>query len=293
MAYQTRRFLLATGLAGFSQAHASPALSEPPPYVLPNSAVVPFVSSLNGVAYSLYVHAPSTYADDASGLRVIVTLDADYSFAICSSHLEHLADRDQAEQAIIVSVAYTGAYPDRRSYSLNRTRDYTPVFVAEGGYGPEFQAHSGGAAMFLRVIEEEIFPRIDAYYRTRPGARTLVGHSFGGLFGAYALETRPDLFDQYLLVSPSLWYADDWILARERERVAAPLARPTNVYLGVGALEQTGHDMVGVMTRYAAMLTARSDPHLQVTSRVFDDENHASIFPVAFSSGIRSFGTDR
>jgi|CXWL01.1.fsa_nt_gi predicted alpha/beta superfamily hydrolase len=285
----TRRSLLAAGLVGASEARASGGIEYGgmQPYQLPHASVLPFVSAINGVAYSLYIHAPIGAA--ASPLRVILTLDADYSFAVCANHLEHLADRQQAEHSIVVSIAYTGAYSDRRSYALNRTRDYTPVPVAEGGYGPEFQAHSGGAPTFLRVIGEEILPRIDARHQTIPSARTLVGHSFGGLFAAYALETRPDLFDQYLLVSPSLWYADNWIFARERENAATRLARPSKIFLGVGALEQTGHDMVGAASELAALLQNRGDPNLSVENRIFANETHASIFPVVFSSGMRHF----
>ena len=67
------------------------------------------------------------------------------------------------------------------------------------------------------------------------------------------------------------------------------MARPTKLFLGVGSLEQTGHDMVGAATTLAALLQGRGDPNLAVESRVFADETHASIFPVAFSSGVRHF----
>ncbi|MFN3229726.1 MAG: alpha/beta hydrolase [Asticcacaulis sp.] len=285
----TRRSVLAAGLVGTLEAGATgrKKINEISPYQLPNTSVLSFVSKINSTAYSLYIHTP--IGAEAGPLRVIFTLDADYSFAVCAKQLEHLADRQQAERSIVVSIAYTGAYPDRRRYAMNRTRDYTPVHVAEGGYGSEFQAHSGGAPTFLRVIDEEIIPRIAALHQTIPSARTLVGHSYGGLFAAYVLDTRPELFDQYLLVSPSLWYADNWIISRARENVANRLKGPTKIFLGVGALEQSGHDMIGALSEFATVLQARGDPHLSTESRVFTDETHASIFPIAFSCGIRYF----
>ncbi len=68
-------------------------------------------------------------------------------------------------------------------------------------------AHSEGIInlIYENGIETELLPPIDATYRTTP-YRILVGHSFGGLFAFHALVSRPDLFDAYIAVDPSLWW---------------------------------------------------------------------------------------
>ncbi len=292
----TRRGALqsvAMGGAGISgEACAAPLLSEAVGYTLPRSKVVRLHSEINDVEYALYVRTPPAYVEGADRYPVIVTLDADYSFAACATHLEHMAARRrQAPEAILVSVAYAGAHADPRAYRLNRTRDYTPVFIADGGYGPEYQRLSGGAPAFLRCLVEEILPLVERRWRADPGDRTLVGHSFGGLFAGWTLQTRPDSFNRYLLISPSLWYADDLLPRTEAlGRVVKP-RRPTRVYLAVGDQEEhargVGHRMVSQMTDFAEALRAREDLDLFVRHRVFEDETHASIFPAAFSTGIR------
>lgn len=289
----TRRQALAgAGLLAAAPAAAAQASPEAQGYTLPFSAVIPLASRINGVAYKLYVRTPPRYdARRADGYPVIVTLDADYSFAICANHLDHLAERQgQAPEAILVSIAYDGDYPDRDRYRASRTRDYTPVFWPDGGYGERFQAASGGGPAFLDVIEREILPLIAARYHARADERTLVGHSYGGLLAAWALQTRPALFNRYLLVSPSLWYANGLVLSREAAGNAARLARKTRVYMGVGSWEeqpQNNRAMVSDLTRFAELLAARGDPNLVSECRVFEDETHASIFPAAFSTGIR------
>lgn len=267
-------------------------------YMLPLSAVVRHRSRINGVEYAIYVRAPPSHAEGTSRLPVIVTLDADYSFAACAAHLEHLAARQrQAPEAILVSVAYPGIYPDPRGYRLNRTRDYTPVFVAEGGYGPEYQRASGGAPAFLCCLVHEILPLVEGRWRADPGDRTLVGHSFGGLFAGWTLQTRPDSFNRYLLVSPSLWYADDLLLRNEALGRFVKPRGPTRVFLAVGDQEEraggVGHGMVSQMTAFAERLKGREDPNLLVRHRVFEDETHGSIFPTAFSTGIRKLFESR
>ncbi len=298
----TRRAALgATLLAGAAvlpAAARSPAPRAAPSgegWTLPLSQVVPFTSAINGVAYELLVRPPVGHDPATETCPVIVTLDADYSFAIAANHLEHLAARqNQGPRAILVSVAYPGDYPDGRGYRLNRSRDYTPVFQAEGGYGPEYQRASGGGPAFLRVLTEEVLPLVRERWNADPEDHTLIGHSFGGLFAAWTLQTRPEAFRRYLMVSPSLWYADGLVLTREAAGTAPPVGRKTFAYLGVGALEQQpdNHPMVSQMQAFADMLTARGDPDLIVKSRVFEDETHASIFPACFSTGIRHlFGT--
>lgn len=276
-------------------APATPATSEDG-WAMPFSSIVPLTSSFNGVAYALYVRTPVGYETGDRRYPVIVTLDADYSFPIAAMHLEHLAARmNQAPEAILVSIGVAGVYPDVRGYRRERTRDYTPVFHPDGGYGPEFQRGSGGGPAFLRMLTEEALPMVASRWRIDPDDRTLVGHSYGGLFTAWVLQAHPEAFSRYLMVSPSLWYADKLILEREAALSSTRLSRRTYAYLGVGSWEEQPHNggyMVSEMTRFAEMLAARGDPNLIVKSRVFEDETHASIFPTCFSTGIRHlFGT--
>lgn len=288
-----RAALLGAAAGGLALAPTgSEAVEAAKPYVLPFTSVIPLTSRVNGVEYLLYVRTPPTYAADPERrYPVIVTLDGDYSFPIAASHLEHLADRmNQGPQAILVSVAYAGVYPDRDRYRAERTRDYTPVFFPTGGYGPEFQKRSGGGPKFLRMLEAEALPLVDRQWRTAPGERTLVGHSYGGMFAAWVLQTRPDLFNRYLMVSPSLWYAEQLILQREAAGEFVKLPRKTRAWLAVGSWEEQperGGHMVSELVRFSGLLAARGDPDLIVKHRVFEDETHASIFPAAFSTGVR------
>lgn len=290
---RTAMFGMAGGLSAAAMAGQAPA---DPPYSLPFSQVIALRSRINRVAYRLYVRTPPSYRAGSRHYPLILLLDADYSFVLAANIVEHLADRmNQAPKAIIAAVAYDGAYPDRDRYREERTRDYTPIFFPTGGYGPRFQAGSGGGPAFLRMLAEEALPLLDRSFRTAPGERTLVGHSYGGLFASWVLQERPSLFNRYLMVSPSLWYAERLILEREARGGLAPLANRTFAYLAVGSWEEqpeNGRHMVSELERFAALLAQRRDPNLVVKHRVFEDETHASIFPAAFSTGIRHlFGT--
>lgn len=109
---------------------------------------------------------------------VVYTLDAAYSLLIARNVTDHLSERDHLREVVVVGIGYRDQEPGRTAgYRRNRTRDYTPTFVRDGGYGPELQKTSGGGPKFLEALETEIVPFIDRHYRTDPGERVLVGHS--------------------------------------------------------------------------------------------------------------------
>ncbi|HUO85128.1 MAG TPA: alpha/beta hydrolase-fold protein [Thermoanaerobaculia bacterium] len=241
-------------------------------------------SKINGVEYKLYVSLPHGHGTPGKRFPVIYTLDADYSFLIVRNITDHLSERNDLDEVIVVGIAYGGPL----HYRLNRTRDYTPVFVPDGGYGPEYQKVSGGGPRFLQVIEKEIIPLIDASYDTLEGDRTLSGHSYGGLFTVWTMLSRPDLFQRYIAVSPSLWYDDDLMMRVEETFAKSHRALPVRAYFSVGSREGSAERrMVTDLQRLVKRLESRGYEGLALSSRIMDDETHNSVYPGAISDGLR------
>ena len=270
-------------------APVSPARPAPQPLTVDRAEVHALTSKINGVAYELRVSVPHGYGEPGRRFPVVYALDAHYSFLIARNITDHLAERDHLPEVVVVGIGYQGQEEGRSpSYRRNRTRDYTPTFVAEGGYGPEIQEHSGGGPEFLRAVETEIIPFIDGRYRTVPDERTLVGHSYGGLFSAWTLLTRPGLFSGHVAVSPSLWYDDRLVLRLEEAYAGEHDALPARLYLCVGSREGgPSRQMVGDLRELATRLESRRYRGLALASRVMDDETHNSIFPGCLSNGLR------
>jgi len=266
------------------------AQTEARPLVVDRAEVHHLTSRINQVTYELRVSVPHGYgADDGRRFPVVFTLDPHYSFLIARNITDHMAERGDLPEVVVVGVGYRGQEPGSSpSYRRNRTRDYTPTLVPEGGYGPEIQRLSGGGPEFLEVLETELLPFIDGHYRTQPGARALVGHSYGGLFSVWSLLTRPGLFSGHVAVSPSLWYDGRLALRLEEEFARRHDDLPARLYLCVGAREGSRQrDMVGDLRELARRLEGRSYPNLALASRVLDDETHNSVFPACLSNGLR------
>jgi predicted alpha/beta superfamily hydrolase len=185
-----------------------PAAAQDQPFSLPDTKVVSLISKDGSHAFRLLIGLPRGDASRNERFPVVYLLDADFSFASTQDILRHSTDRGREKEAIIVGITYPGADTDLKIYERMRTRDYTPTHTADGGYSAEIQALSGGGPKFLSILKDDIVPAIDAQYRTDPAERMLVGHSFGAPFACYAMLTKPGLFHDYLVVSPSLWYDD-------------------------------------------------------------------------------------
>jgi predicted alpha/beta superfamily hydrolase len=260
--------------------------SDVHPYQVPHTDVRKLHSEIVSLDYVLYISLPRNYATSSETYPVVFTLDADYAFALAHNIVEHFVDRGNLPEMIIVSIAYEGASQEMPTYRRQRTRDYTPTFTLEGGYGPDFQKYSGGGKNFLEFIAEELIPFIAAQYRVRPNDRTFVGHSYGGLFGAYVLLTQPETFQRYILVSSSFWYDDRVIFRLEKSYGDTHGSLPAKVFFAVGGLEN--QPMLDDMQELIKILQSRSYKELTIASHVFEDETHNSVFPAALTRGLRA-----
>ena len=254
------------------------------PFTIPNTEVERIHSKLTGADYELFIATPADYRKSGKNYPVVYMLDADYSFALVRNIVQHFVERDDLPPMILVAIANPGAATDRETYKMNRTRDYTPVYAPEGGYGAEYQKVSGGAEKFRAFIAKELIPRIERRFPTAPGDRTLIGHSYGGLFATYVLLTEPALFKCYIVVSPSLWYSKRIAFTMEEGAARGGIHPDARAFFAVGALENS--IMADDLLELAKKLRGRNHPHLQLSTKIFEGERHNSVFPGAVTRGL-------
>jgi predicted alpha/beta superfamily hydrolase len=176
---------------------------------------------------------------------------------------------------------------------VSRRRDYTPT--PNGPSDAPAGARHGESAAYQRYLRDTVLPYVDAKWRTLPGKRVYVGHSYGGLLGAQILLTEPELFSGYILGSPSFWFDKRHFLNATPGLLARRAAINAKVFLYIGGYEallvgdRRYHqevDMVADNKAFAAMLSAKAYPGLQLKSAVMPEENHFSIAPRGFTQGL-------
>jgi predicted alpha/beta superfamily hydrolase len=168
---------------------------------------------------------------------------------------------------------------------LNRTRDYTPSKVLDGGYGPEFQKYSGGADKFYEFLKNELIPYINKTFSVNDD-RAIVGHSYGGLFASYGLIHYPEVFNKAIIVSPSLWYDNGLILKQAKLQHNFNYSTPHKIYLAIGEHENLDHKMVDDLKLFSETIQSKPHHNLDFDIDITKDLDHDTIFPSAITKGL-------
>ena len=137
-----------------------------------------------------------------------------------SATADQMIRQGEIEPLIIVGIYNTGAH---------RIDEYTPTRDRR-------QRAGGDAALYGRVLAEEIKPFIDREYRTLadPSDTGLGGSSLGGLATLYLGLLYPQIFGRLAVLSPSVWWDGRVILRIVRLTEPKPRLK---IWLDIGTGE--------------------------------------------------------
>lgn len=236
-------------------------------------------SAVLGEERTLNIALPPGYNDsDTTRYPVIYLLDgsADEDFIHVVGALQFASFEWVAWQqpSIVVGIA-----------TVDRRRDFTfPTTIAAD---KEAFPTTGGSAAFLRFLSEELIPHVDAGFRTAPD-RLLIGQSLGGLLATEVLMTRPELFQRYLIISPSIWWDGGSVLKRPAAFLEKPELAPRKVTVIVG---KEGKVMERDAKRVYTLV--RSNKAIDARFKYMPLHDHANVMHNAVIDGFRLLGTDR
>lgn len=209
------------------------------------------------------ISTPVGYLEDKAHYPVIYVLDGLQNIKHTVGTVELLTESGLIPPMIIVGVE-----------SLDRARDLTPSNAGQnvnGGTGNAGIPQSGGAPKFLQFIDTELIPYVEENYRTHP-YRILEGHSFGGLFGVYALMTSPELFDAFIIEAPALWWNNEEMTAQAKDFFSSHEELNKTVYFGIGGGD--GWGMRQELIRYVDVIKQNEPDKFRWCHEEVGDEDH-------------------
>ena len=155
--------------------------------------------------------------------------------------------------------------------NIDRKRDFT--YPSNSELDLKELPTSGGSAKFIRFIANELQPLIETHYRTST-TKTIIGQSLGGLLATEILFKSPDLFDHYIIISPSLWWDDESILAFNPVKFKTP----KSIYIGVG---KEGEIMERVANNLFQKIENEQAKNTKVYFKFFEQLSHGDTLHLA------------
>jgi hypothetical protein len=259
----------------------------------PTSAVHE-VPSASGRRYQVWVDLPASYAANTRAYPVVFVTDPNFAFAVTRNVRNFSGQRGRnIEEFILVGLTHD---PDVTA-EQSRGRDYTPTdphLNPRRKPGLYSGTMYGEADTYRDYIETRVFPLIASRYRADMSRKTFLGHSYGSVFGLHVLFTRPGMFQNYVLGSPSLWFDDHLLLRTEAAYAQRSRALPARIHMVAGSYETFGptprhykdNDLAGAMGKFEATLRSRGYRGLTVSSEVAEGEDHFTVFHDVASRGL-------
>jgi predicted alpha/beta superfamily hydrolase len=250
------------------------------------------LKSEQGQQYKLKVTLPPDY-DGSKTYQTLYYLDAWWLSEIVSGTYAILHIDQKINPVVLVGISLDG---DEKDWNVQRTLDFTPSPYDKNIMGVEIQSgrdgkgidfnpeNTGGASRFADFLETQAFGFIESKYPNIEKKRGLLGHSLGGLFGFYLMQQRPQLFSNYIVISPSLWWNKRELLSESNYSEFRATHQNVRMHLSYGSAES------GLIRRsnlaMDEVLKSLAPESFDYQFQVYAEADHNSILAQAIYEGL-------
>jgi len=213
----------------------------------------------------LNIYLPASYSSESTKKYPVIylldgSIDEDFIHIAGLVQFGSFSWINMIPESIIVGIANT-----------DRKRDFT--YPSTNKQDKTELPTSGKSTAFISFIEKELQPYIDSNFSTT-SSKTIIGQSLGGLLATEILLKKPNLFDHYIIVSPSLWWDNESLLSA----TAADYTSKKSIYIAVG---KEG----AIMERTAKALYDKVNGQKKTNTTVFysffEKQNHGDALHLA------------
>lgn len=170
----------------------------------------------------IYIQLPANYSSENNQkYPVVYILDGEVFLLTATNVLDFYSGGFMPEMVLIGI-----------SNSKNRMRDLTTSSI-KTLYGRPFNQKNGEAANFIKFIEDELIPFVEEKYPVT-NYRTIIGHSYGGLFAIYSLLNHPNLFANYLAIDPSLDWDNQYLVKQATTLLSSRSYKGKSLFMSLG-----------------------------------------------------------
>ncbi len=164
--------------------------------------------------------------------------------------------------------------------NIDRKRDFT--FHTDLKDLQKDYPTTGHSDKFINFLEKELKPYIESQFKTID--KYLFGQSLGGLLATEILLKKPEMFNNYFIISPSLWWDDESLLKQAPELLSKIKDTKKFIYISVGKGEhpvmiKDAEDLFGVLKK-------SNKKNWTVEYKMMETDNHATILHRSLYEGL-------
>ncbi|WP_162555838.1 alpha/beta hydrolase [Reichenbachiella versicolor] len=214
------------------------------------------------------------YADSLK-YPVIYVFDAEWRFELIKAITFELGAWDKIQKSIVVGIPHIDwEYKRGQDLTFSESRiEYDGDIVDSTWYN---KSNSGGAMKFYNYLTKELIPNVNQNYSTN-SHETLVGHSYGGYFGGYILSLNHP-FEVIHIYDPSIWFSNGEVTISFKK---SNYNKPVKIHLTYQPKPKFHREKIDEFIDELS-----KNKHVQLTTELYEDETHNSLFLDSFYSGI-------
>lgn len=185
-------------------------------------------SSVYGKTKLLSVRLPRGYADHPDQrYPVVFSIDGgpEQDFELLAGIAAEAEFSASFEPFILIGVRTDNRYAELTP-PLERMEPKTLTDL----FGDRMQPN--GAPKFREFLALDVIPWVTSRYRT--DRKVLTAASLGGLFVVDTLLQRPDMFDDYIALTPSVWWDEGRVVDEAAAKLAAQAPSDRRIYITMG-----------------------------------------------------------
>ena len=213
----------------------------------------------------LNIYLPNNYNSDSSKVYPVIYLldgskDEDFIHISGLVQFSSFSWINIIPETIVVGIA-----------NIDRKKDFTFKTDVEE-HIKEFPT-AGKSEKFIDFMELELLPFIENNFNVN-ATKTLIGQSLGGLLATEILFRRPNLFNNYIIVSPSLWWGNESLLNYNPKIYSDQ----KNIYIAVG---KEGKIMEREAKDLYRKLESLNRPNTKLYFQFLKNQNHGDALHLA------------
>ena len=165
----------------------------------------------------------------------------------------------------------------------DRFKDLTPVLNSTNS--------------FTNFIEQELIPYVNNNYKAS-NYKLLVGHSLGGLLAMDVLGKKPDLFNAFIVIDPSMWYNNEMFLNEVSLNVKNSAKTNQKLFMGVantlpkGVLiadldKDKSFETQHIRSIFKLDQNLKQNSKIKYAQKYYEKESHISVPLITQYDGLR------